>query len=186
MIEVARQSIRLGLGEGHPFRPEPNNYSPALQERKATFVTLSLGQDLRGCVGVLEAEDPLVVDVAQNAFRAAFRDPRFSPLKTREFAGLQISLSILSPLEKIPCASERDLLEKIRPGLDGLVLRKGSHVGTFLPAVWEDFPQAADFLSHLKTKAGLPTDFWSPELEWERFTVEVIAEDQKVPATFWS
>lgn len=174
LLEIARKSIRHGLGKGRPLAVSLNEYSAELKEKRATFVTLKLADQLRGCIGVLEAIRPLIEDVASNAFAAAFRDPRFNPVTFDEFDKLHISLSILSPPEPLKCESEEDLLKKIRPGVDGLILEDGSYHSTFLPAVWESLPNANDFLSHLKLKAGLPADYWSATIKFKRYTAESV------------
>ena len=139
-------------------------------------MTLHLHGNLRGCIGSLEAFRPLLIDVAENAYAAAFEDPRFDPLSVEEFGELEISISILSPSEPITFSSEEDLLQKIRPGIDGLILIEGRRRSTFLPAVWEDLPNPKDFLAHLKLKAGLPVDYWSNSLQVRRYTVQEIKE----------
>ena len=170
LITVAQESIRFGLDSGRPLRVDSGLYPVALQAQRATFVTLLRQGDLRGCIGTLEARRPLVVDVAENAFAAAFRDPRFPPLTAAEFAGVEIHLSILSPATPLHFVSEDDLLGQLRPGVDGLILTWHGHRGTFLPSVWESLPVPRDFLDHLKMKAGLPADFWSEDLCVERYT----------------
>jgi len=122
----------------------------------------------------LEARRPLAEDVVQNAFAAAFGDPRFPPVTEPEVDKLDIHISVLSPLEEMHFASEADLLRQIRPGIDGLVLEDGPYRGTFLPAVWESLPDKRDFLRHLKIKAGLPPDYWSNTLRVWRYTTEMI------------
>lgn len=175
LMDVARLSIAHGLESGEPLRIDPRDYSPVLQGVRATFVTLHHGGELRGCLGMIEAIDPLIVDVSNNAFGSAFRDHRFSPLASDELKALEISISILSPLETVPFSSEEDLLKVIRPGVDGLILRSGSRAGTFLPAVWEMLPDPKGFLDHLKQKAGLPARFNLKGAVVERFTVEPVS-----------
>jgi AmmeMemoRadiSam system protein A len=172
LLEVARQSIQYGLQHARPLPVEPGDYPEELQTQGASFVTLSLDQQLRGCIGSLEARRPLVVDVADNAFAAAFRDPRFPPLSEAEFPDLDYHISILNPPEPMQFSNEADLLAQIRPGVDGLVLEDRGHRGTFLPSVWESLPQPGEFLRHLKRKAGLPLDYWSDTLKVSRYTVE--------------
>ena len=111
-------------------------------------------------------------DVAENAFAAAFRDPRFPPLRPDEYPRLEYHISILNPPEPMTVTSEADLLQQLRPGVDGLVLIEGARRATFLPSVWEQLPDPRQFLAHLKMKAGLPADYWSDSLRFERYTVE--------------
>lgn len=177
LLAIAKQSVQHGLLHGRPLPIDLGQHDPALSEAGASFVTLHLQGQLRGCIGSLQAHQPLAKDVSDNAFSAAFRDPRFPPLTSREEAHLVFHISVLSPTEPMHFSSEADLLEQIRPGVDGLVLKEGVfHRGTFLPSVWEQLPSKTQFLSHLKQKAGLSADYWSPTLEVERYTVEDIAE----------
>lgn len=174
LLQLARQAIRHGLTHGEPMAVEVRDYPAALRERRACFVTLRLDGQLRGCIGTLEAFRPLVVDLAANAHAAAFHDPRFPPLTAPELDRLSIHISILSPPEPVAFADEQDLLERIRPGVDGLILSAGGHRGTFLPSVWESLPEPRQFLSQLKLKAGLPPDYWSEEIQVWRYTTESI------------
>ncbi len=174
LLEVARDSIAHGLQHGRPLPVAPARYPPALREPRAAFVTLHRAGELRGCTGGLEATHPLVEAVARSAFRSAFHDPRFPPLEAAELAELELGISILGPLEPLPVASQVELLERLRPGVDGLVLREGSAVGTFLPIVWKSLPEPTRFLAELKHKAGLPREHWSAQLEFQRYSVEEI------------
>ncbi|HHJ39677.1 MAG: hypothetical protein AXA67_00830 [Methylothermaceae bacteria B42] len=177
LLELARESIRYGARHGRPAAVDLQQLPPPLQEQRATFVTLQENGQLRGCIGSLEPRRPLAEDVIYNAFAAAFQDPRFPPVTEDEVDNLDIHISVLSPLEEIQFISEQDLLSKIRPGIDGLVLEDGHHRGTFLPAVWESLPNPVDFLRHLKLKAGLPPDYWSNNLRMYRYTTEVFGTD---------
>jgi AmmeMemoRadiSam system protein A len=187
LLEIARNAISQALeksGRKFPnlgkqqqaetqFLPDLGN-NPELKEERATFVTLTLDGNLRGCIGMLEACRPLAEDVAENAVSAAFRDPRFPPLSRDEFDDLKISISVLSPPQEMTFSSEADLLEKIRPGVDGLILQEGFRKGTFLPSVWEELPDKELFFEHLKLKAGLPAGYWSDTLCVSRYTAEYI------------
>jgi AmmeMemoRadiSam system protein A len=152
-----------------PLEVHPLQFEAALREPGASFVTLRIGDELRGCTGTLEAVRPLVVDVAHNAFSSAFRDTRFAPVGPEELTHLDLHLSILDPPERLAVASEEDLVRILRPGRDGLVLEEGAQRATFLPAVWEQLPDPGDFLAHLKQKAGLPSGYWSPTLRLFRY-----------------
>jgi AmmeMemoRadiSam system protein A len=146
-----------------------------LTERRATFVTLQKHQQLRGCIGMLEAVRPLVEDIVENAFAAAFKDRRFLPLEVDEWDELDIHLSLLTPAEPIIFHSEQDLLNQLQPRIDGLILEAGYHRGTFLPSVWEQLPEPAAFLRHLKQKAGLASDYWSDNIKVYRYQTEIIS-----------
>lgn len=172
LLGVAARSIEHGLERGTPLTPDPGDYPPDLQALRATFVTLETDHRLRGCIGVLEAIRPLVVDVARNAFAAAFEDPRFPPLTRGELPRLHIHLSVLSPPTALHFSSEADLLGQIRPGVDGLILEDRGRRGTFLPSVWEELPDPERFLGHLRQKAGLPAGHWSDSLRVSRYTTE--------------
>lgn len=172
LLQIARDSIRQGLVTGQPLHPDLSSLPDELAAVRATFVTLHLQGRLRGCIGMLEACRPLAVDVAANAYDAAFRDPRFAPLRKKEAEDLQVSISALSPAEELRFTDEAGLLEQIRPGIDGLILQDGLHKGTFLPSVWEQLPDKAMFLSHLKMKAGLPATHWSDSVRVFRYTTE--------------
>lgn len=173
MLEVARHSIAHGLEQGTPLRVDPRQFPEKLQKRRACFVTLNRQGQLRGCIGHLEPVQTLIEDVAENAFAAAFRDPRFPPLQASETAGLSIDISVLSEPEPIEFTDQQDLLRKIRPGVDGLILEGPlGHRGTFLPSVWEQLPDRTQFLAHLKLKAGLPVDYWDDRIRVWRYTTE--------------
>ncbi|MCW8906070.1 MAG: AmmeMemoRadiSam system protein A [Sedimenticola sp.] len=172
LLEVAREAIRYGLDKHAPMPVNLSLYPDALKVTRASFVTLLKDNRLRGCIGHLEATQPVVRDVAENAFAAAFQDPRFAPLEAAELEQLEIHISLLTPAQPIDVESEHDLIAQLRPGVDGLILQEGYHRGTFLPSVWEQLPEPALFLRHLKMKAGLPGDYWSERLRVSRYTTE--------------
>jgi AmmeMemoRadiSam system protein A len=172
LLAVAHGSVEHGLHTGRPLEVEPGDYDPSLRDPRATFVTLRIEGKLRGCTGSLEAVNPLVVDVARSAHRSAFEDPRFPAVDADEIPRLAFHVSVLSPLDPLPAESEAALRASLRPGIDGLVLREGPRSGTFLPSVWDSLPSPERFLQELKRKAGLPLDYWSPTLRFERYTVE--------------
>ena len=176
LLEVARDSIRHGLRHGQALEVDLADYPETLRPPRATFVTLEIGDQLRGCIGALAARQPLVQDVAAHAFAAAFEDPRFPELREDEFPKLDIHISVLSPPESLQFSSEDGLLAQLRPGVDGLIIQFRHHRATFLPAVWEQLPDPYVFLAQLKQKAGLPLDFWSPELSAERYTAEYFGD----------
>lgn len=178
LIATARAAIARELGlPGHAA-----DQASWLGRNAATFVTLTRDGALRGCIGSLEATRPLRDDVAQNAIAAAFRDPRFAPLTTSEWPAVRVEVSLLSALEPMAVANEAEAHRCLRPGVDGVVIRYGHHRGTFLPQVWETFPDAAGFLVNLRRKAGLPPDFWEPGMELSRYTVTKWSEPERPPA----
>jgi AmmeMemoRadiSam system protein A len=137
----------------------------------ATFVTLTQRGELRGCIGSLQACDPLIDDVSNNAVSAALRDPRFMPLGADELNSLGVEVSLLSELQSLRFASEADALAQLRPDIDGVVFEYGSYRSTFLPQVWESLPQPEQFLAKLKSKARLSEDFWDEGIKLSRYTV---------------
>lgn len=172
LLEVAEASIRHGLEFEHPIKPNPGEYPQHLRDEGACFVSLHRRGDLRGCIGSLEARRPLVNDVAENAFAAAFFDPRFPPLTQSELTELDIEISVLSAPLAMEATSEQDLLRQLQPGIDGLVLEERGHRATFLPVVWEALPDPGSFLAHLKHKAGLSENYWSDTLAFSRYHTE--------------
>lgn len=175
LTELASSSIQHGLQTGRPLIIDLAECPAELSEQRATFVTLQKRHQLRGCIGTLDAFRPLAVDIAENAFSAAFRDPRFPPLEAHELSDLDIHLSILTPAEPIAFTSEQDLLKQLQAGIDGLILMEGGRRGTFLPSVWESLPEPEQFLRYLKQKAGLAPDYWSDTLKVYRYRAEMVA-----------
>lgn len=175
LLAIARAAIAEGVGGRPPVPPPLDGQPPALCITAATFVTLECAGALRGCVGTLDACQPLLVDAALNAHAAAFGDPRFAPLTRTELAGLEMHVSILSAPEPLAFGSEAELLDQLRPGVDGLILREGGRRGTFLPVVWASIAEAPAFVAALKHKLGLPTDYWSDTIEVWRYTTVTVS-----------
>lgn len=187
LIELADRAIRAGLARplllpGADAQPpdqpsdQPPDVSAWLDEPGAAFVTLHVpgpgGRPaLRGCIGSLEAYRSLRQDVEANARAAAFRDPRFPPLAAPELLDLQIEVSVLSAPQPVLFASRADLVTRLRPGIDGVILEYGGRRGTYLPQVWEQLPDPSDFLASLVRKAGLPQGFWSDDVKIWRYGV---------------
>lgn len=167
LLAIARESIgeALGLGKLH------ERSAPWLREPGASFVTLTRDGALRGCVGSIHAYRSLYTDVRANARAAAFDDSRFRPLVASEFDLVRIEVSLLTEPTSFPVADERDACARLRPHVDGVILEVGRLRSTFLPQVWEQLPGPAEFLAHLKTKAGLPSGFWSKEVRLLRYQV---------------
>lgn len=174
LLEVADQSIKYGLNHAKQIFIDAADYPEPLRVHAASFVTLQIGEHLRGCIGSLLAHRPLISDVAANAYAAAFCDPRFMPLNHGEYAKISKHISVLSEPEPMCFVSEADLLSQLQPGIDGLILTEHGYRSTFLPAVWESLPDRRIFLAHLKLKAGLPEDYWSDTMRVDRYTVEEI------------
>ncbi len=181
LLALARTSIHYGLSHARAPSVSLDDCAPALRQPGAAFITLTIDGQLRGCIGSLEARRPLAEDIAQNAYAAAFNDPRFTPLSSSEFNDLDIHISVLSPQEPMAFSSEKDLIEQLRPGVDGLVLEEGRNRGTFLPSVWESLPNSALFLRQLKRKAGLPEDYWSETIKIYRYTTTYLPSHEQSP-----
>lgn len=155
LLRTAAASLRYALRHGNAPAVDVAKLPSPLAETAATFVTLRHEERLRGCIGTVEAVRPLAVDAVANTFGAAFRDPRFDPLEPDDLPGLSLSISILSPRRRVPFRDEADLLRRLRPGRDGLLIHNGARRGVFLPQVWHSLPAPDDFLDHLKDKAGI-------------------------------
>ncbi|MFL5344590.1 MAG: AmmeMemoRadiSam system protein A [Hyalangium sp.] len=149
-----------------------------LAEPGACFVTLRKDGELRGCIGSLEAHRPLAEDLIQNARSAAHRDPRFSPLRRNELDVVRFEVSLLTPLERLEVQSQQEALEKLRPGVDGVMLQWGPHRGVFIPKMWKQLPDPVEFLTFLKRKAGLPSKEWLSGTRVWRFTAEDWSEPE--------
>ncbi len=177
LLDVARTSIGHGLAHGKPYAADPGQFAGVLAEPRASFVTLKIDGQLRGCIGRLEPDGPLVCGVARNAYAAAFGDPRFDPLTEPESWRVRIHISVLTVPVPMTFADEDDLLRQMRPGVDGLVLEAGRCRGTFLPAVWHTLPQPRKFLEQLKVKAGLHPDAWPADARVLRYTSESFGQE---------
>lgn len=166
LLAIAREAIE------RPSDPDPFLEASWLRAPGASFVTLRLEGELRGCIGTIEAHRPLGLDVAHNGRAAAYRDPRFPPVTPDELRLLEVEVSVLSPQEPFPVASEAEAIARLRPGVDGVCFGFRELRSTFLPQVWEGLPHPAEFLAELKRKAGLPRSFWHPDVKLTRYTVE--------------
>tara|TARA_R110002111_G_scaffold118695_2_gene181364 strand:+ start:516 stop:1085 length:570 start_codon:yes stop_codon:yes gene_type:complete len=172
LLEVARASISHGLTHRRPLAVDPDTFADGLARPGASFITLRIEGQLRGCIGRMEATGPLVRSIAQNAYAAAFEDPRFDPLTEPEYARIDVHVSVLTEPAPMRFKDEGDLLRQLRPGVDGLVLETGRCRGTFLPAVWETLTEPKHFLDQLKVKAGLHPDAWPEDVRVLRYTCE--------------
>ena len=168
LLPIARAAISTALHR--PLHAQED--APWLQQPGACFVTLTQQGQLRGCIGSLEARRSLLADVKANAVAAALHDPRFPSLTLAELADTQVELSLLSPMQPMQFKDEADALAQLRPGTDGVVFEFERHRSTFLPQVWEQLPNVAEFMAHLKNKAGLPASFWASGVRLNRYTVD--------------
>lgn len=172
LVHLARRSIGSGSDSCSP-RPLPQEDWPAaLLSLRATFVTLKVAGELRGCCGNVEPKRPLAEDVWHNAWVSAYADPRFWPVSAVEITSLEITVSVLTPLEPIAARNDDELLAALEPGVDGLVLRCNNSGATFLPAVWDSVPNSREFLAQLKAKAGWPPGYWPPGMTALRYRTQ--------------
>lgn len=168
LLPIARSAIANALDQPISGIDESPSW---LQEKGASFVTLTMHQHLRGCIGSLEAHRSLLLDVKANAYAAAFRDPRFSPLTAAELDATEIEISLLSPQQPLTFRTEAEALAQLRPQVDGIVFQYGHYRSTFLPQVWEQLADPVTFMAHLKHKAGLHPNFWHDDVQLYRYTV---------------
>ena len=170
IIRIAAQSVAYSIRNGIPPKVDTSSFPPELQKNRATFVTLNKSGRLRGCIGTVQAYQPLIADIVENAFKAAMKDPRFSPIEIEEASELEISISLLSPFEKMSFSDEEDFMHQLRPKLDGLIISDQEKRSLFLPQVWDSIPEKLEFIRQLKQKAGLPSNYWSDTFQAWRFT----------------
>ena len=176
LLDIARRSIASGLATGRALELDVEQLGQKLQVRAAVFITLTIDGELRGCIGSLQAFDPLARAVASSAFNAAFRDRRFPSLRADELDAIRIEISVLSDMEPISAASRQELLDDLQPGIDGLLLEDRGYRSTFLPKVWEKIESPGEFLEHLCLKAGLGARHWSDTIRFHRYHTLSFAE----------
>jgi AmmeMemoRadiSam system protein A len=160
LLAQARQALTFGV-RGVPQAPlNLEDFPPKLRQPGVVFVTLTTDGQLRGCVGALEPYQPLIEDVHEHAVAAALNDFRFPPVTPSELPEISIEISRLTTPKPLDYNGPDDLVKKLRPGIDGVVLRDGPRRATFLPQVWEKLPSPATFLDHLCQKMGATSDLW--------------------------
>ena len=186
LLRVAAQSILSGFERGRSLRVRESRYPEELREKGATFVNIYYDGALRGNAGSNEPTRSILEDVAENAYAAGFSDFRFVPLDEKEMRKAEISISFLTPPVPVRFENEEDLLSKITPQADGLILKERANRALFLPQIWETFSSPREFLLHLKQKAGLPADYWSPTIKIYRFNViDINSGDLENPKSIW-
>ncbi|MBM3137386.1 MAG: AmmeMemoRadiSam system protein A [Chloroflexi bacterium] len=180
LLTIARQAIQAVTVGDSPNTLDLSELPPAFREIGASFVTITRAGQLRGCIGAIEAYQPLVFDVQEHAMAAATEDYRFPPVTFEELPYIIIEISRLTPPVKMDYDDSNDLLEKLRPGVDGVVLRNGIRRATFLPQVWEKVARKEDFLDHLCIKMGAQPGLWREKpLEVFTYQVEEFREEHK-------
>jgi len=177
LLRLAREAMECAV-RGKALPPlDLQSLTPLLRENGASFVTLTVDDDLRGCVGALEAFQPLAEDVREHAVAAALQDPRFSPVRENELNRIKLEVSRLTAPHLLEYSSSEDLLKKLKPHVDGVILRDNFRRATFLPQVWEKIPDPAEFLGHLCQKMGVRANMWrEAKLQVQIYQVEEFHE----------
>jgi hypothetical protein len=181
LLNIARHTLQAITCNQPGYTVDLKTLSPALSEIRACFVTLRRRIDglLRGCTGTLIARHPLALEVVESTIQTAFYDPRFLPVEAVEVPGLHLEISVLTPSLPLDFCDPDDLCEKLRPCIDGVTLKIGTHRATFLPQVWETYPDPCVFLALLCEKMGRSPDTWkSPGLQVETYQAIIIEEDE--------
>jgi AmmeMemoRadiSam system protein A len=177
LLDLAELAIRSRL-DGIRFPgPDAHRLPDSLLRPCRAFVTLHVDGALNGCIGNIESDEPLGVCVADLAVKAAFEDPRLPRLERRDLDRLEIEIALLSPLRAVPAAGRDELLDHLRPGIDGLMIAAAGRLAVFLPVVWQTLPDRSRFLDELLRKAGLPTATWPGDLTAEVFTTTTVSRD---------
>jgi AmmeMemoRadiSam system protein A len=180
LLTLAREAITCTAYRQELPRVDLDAVGESLRRDGASFVTLTRHGELRGCIGSLEPRRPLMLDVRENAVAAAFHDPRFPPVRPEEVDDLHVEVSVLSLPEPLRYDSPEDLIARLRPGVDGVVIERGWNRATFLPQVWEKLPDPHQFLQHLCLKAYLPADAYRrPGLDVYTYQVEKFGEEEQ-------
>jgi AmmeMemoRadiSam system protein A len=181
LLSVARETIEKRLFNHSTQGKEEPVQSSKFSKKRGTFVTLTLNKNLRGCIGHIVPQETLLEGIQVNAINAAFRDPRFPPLSKKEWENIKIEISVLTDPKPLSYSDADDLLNKLRPGVDGVIIKKGYYQSTFLPQVWEQLPDKKEFLMHLCLKAGLAGDAWKNEkLEVSTYQVQAFEEEESM------
>ena len=179
LLGVARETIKNILGDREEPQIDWKEIPEKFKEKLGTFVTVTIRDNLRGCIGHIIPRESLIEGIKENAINAAFKDPRFHPLTKEEFDRIEIEISILTPPQELSYADAEDLLGKLRQGIHGVIIKKGFHEATFLPQVWDQLPKKEAFLSQLCMKAGLSPDSWKREkLQVSTYQVQAFEEEK--------
>jgi len=177
LLSVARKTINQRIFDLEDTGPLDADISPKFSKRRGTFVTLIIDDSLRGCIGHIIPRESMLEGIRINAINAAFRDPRFRPLSPEEWKIVKIEISLLTEPRPLIYSGPDDLLNKLSPGVDGVIIKKGHSQATFLPQVWEQLPDKKEFLTHLCLKSGMDGNAWEKEkLEVSVYQVQAFHE----------
>lgn len=178
LLSLARKTIEAELFN-RDLPGDINNLTDKYLEKRGTFVTLTINDNLRGCIGHIIPQESLIEGIKINAINAAFEDPRFPPLSREEWGKVKVEISILTEPKHLEYSGSDDLLGKLRKGIDGVIIQKGYAQATFLPQVWDQLPDKAEFLTHLCMKAGMSGSEWKKgELTVYTYQVQAFEEEQ--------
>ncbi len=179
LLKVARETIESKLFKSKEPQIDWNSMPDIYKHKLGTFVTITIEDNLRGCIGHIIPRETLIEGIKINAVNAAFKDPRFLPLTKDEFENIEIEVSVLTPPERLSYTDAEDLLKKLRPGVDGVIIKKEFNESTFLPQVWEQLPDKKEFLAHLCLKAGLsPNEWQAGKLQVSTYQVQAFKEEE--------
>jgi len=179
LLSLARTTIKNSLSNADQPQINWKDLPEKFQQHMGTFVTITIDENLRGCIGHIIPRETVVEGIRENAVNAAFRDPRFPPLTKKEFNEVKIEISVLTAPRELSYTDAEDLLSKLRPGVDGVIIKKGYQEATFLPQVWDQLPDKEEFLSQLCMKAGLSPDSWRKEkLQVSTYHVQAFEEGE--------
>ncbi|MBK7455525.1 MAG: AmmeMemoRadiSam system protein A [Anaerolineales bacterium] len=160
LLRLAREAMEVRVKGKKLPALDNNSLTPQLRENGASFVTLTINAELRGCIGALEAYQPLAEDVREHAIAAALQDPRFPPVDKSELGRIRLEVSRLTAPRLLEYSTGEELLVKLNPHVDGVILKDGFRRATFLPQVWSQIPNPVDFLDHLCAKMGARKSLW--------------------------
>ena len=160
LLKIAREAITRAVRNEQLIRIKLQGHSQLLRDHGASFVTLTTREKLRGCIGTLEANQPLILDVQEHAVAAAMEDYRFPVVREEELQLINIEVSRLTPVHLVDYSTPKNLVSKIRVNVDGVLIKASGRRATFLPQVWEKVPDPEQFLSQLCVKMGAPPDLW--------------------------
>lgn len=177
LLALARRAIEHYLDTGKVLKAVAEKLpSEKVKDELACFVTLMIGGQLRGCIGHILPVQELYLDVIENAVSAAFEDLRFYPLSKEELDKIKIEVSVLTVPAPLAFSTPEELIKKLRPKIDGVIIKRGRQQATFLPQVWEELPNPKEFLGHLCLKAGLEEECWQGDLAVETYQAEAFEE----------
>lgn len=183
LLDVAEHGVRIGLANGEFCDPHADWYSIELQNIQACFASLSSGNQLLGSVGTADAQHPLVVDAARNAFEVASLVAHSCALAELDLSKLQLELAVLSPLHFLTESTFEGVVNQIQAGSEGVFVRCQDCAATFLPSKWENFADAREFLRQLCARAGIDSEEWPSGAQVATFSTQRFSRTLEKPLT---